>query len=109
MHHPLIHKHSIYSVQSGPVSGSIFVENCADCSFVVACQQLRVHSTSSSHFYLHVTSRAVIEDSRQLAFAPYSRTYPELLADYEVGIIIMSTRTSRGGKLRVGPLSLQWR
>ena len=41
----------------GPVRTSIFIENCQDCEFVVACQQLRIHTTTHSHFYLHVTSK----------------------------------------------------
>lgn len=71
------------TVLCGPVSGSVFVEHCNDCVMVVPCQQLRVHSTSSSHFYLHVTSRAIIEDSQKLTFAPYSWTYPEIEDDYK--------------------------
>ena len=41
----------------GPVRTSIFLENCKNCEFVVACQQLRIHTTTQSHFYLHVTSK----------------------------------------------------
>ena len=41
----------------GPVRTSIFVENCKNCTFVVACQQLRIHTTTQSNFYLHVTSK----------------------------------------------------
>lgn len=67
----------------GPVTTSIFIENCVDCVFVVACQQLRVHSTSSSDFYLHVTSRAIIEDSVNLRFAPYNWTYENLDRHFE--------------------------
>lgn len=59
----------------GPVQGSVFVENCKNCLLVVACQQLRVHTTTDTQFYLHVTSRAVIEDTTRVEFAPYSWTY----------------------------------
>ena len=41
----------------GPVRTSVFVENCINCEFVVACQQLRTHSTKQSNVYLHVTSK----------------------------------------------------
>lgn len=60
---------------AGPVSTSVFVENCKQCTFVFACQQLRVHSCSDSSFYLHVTSRTIIEDCKDLRFAPSSWTY----------------------------------
>lgn len=59
----------------GPVSTSIFVEKCSDCIFVVACQQLRIHSTVDCDFYLHVTSRAIIEDCERVRFAPFNWQY----------------------------------
>ena len=31
----------LLSVLCGPVSSSVFVENCRNCTFVVACQQVR--------------------------------------------------------------------
>lgn len=71
-------------VLCGPVSSSVFIEECCNCIFVVACQQLRVHSSSSSSFYVHVTSRAIIEDCRQVTFAPYKWSYPNIDAHYEV-------------------------
>jgi hypothetical protein len=46
---------------TGPVSGSIFVDHCQSCTFVLACQQLRIHTTTDSSFYIHVTSKAIIE------------------------------------------------
>lgn len=63
---------------SGPVSSSIFISDCKNCTFVIACQQLRTHSTTKSKFYLHVTSRAIIEDCSQLEFAPYTLSYMKL-------------------------------
>ena len=47
------------TVLCGPVRTSIFVENCTNCDFVVACQQLRIHTTTQSNFYLHVTSKVI--------------------------------------------------
>ncbi|XP_075224904.1 tubulin-binding cofactor C [Lycorma delicatula] len=60
---------------SGPVSTSVFVENCNDCTLVFPCQQLRVHTTRNTKFYIHVTSRAIIEDSDQVQFAPFNWHY----------------------------------
>lgn len=67
----------------GPVSGSVFVDSCRGCVFVLACQQLRVHSTMETEFYLHVTSRAIIEDCKEVAFAPFNWTYDEIETDYK--------------------------
>lgn len=62
-------------VLCGPVSTSIFVDKCSNCTFVVACQQLRVHHTFDTNFYVHVTSRAIIEDCKGVNFAPYNWSY----------------------------------
>jgi len=67
----------------GPVQTSVFIENCSDCTFVLACQQLRTHSTTGSNFYLKVTSKGIVEDCRELMFAPYALDYPELLEHME--------------------------
>ena len=64
-------------------SRSIFIRECVNCVFVLACQQLRIHSTTKSHFYIHVTSKAIIEDCDTVKFAPYNWTYPSLEKHYE--------------------------
>ncbi|XP_065908728.1 tubulin-specific chaperone C-like isoform X2 [Dysidea avara] len=69
---------------SGPVCSSVFVDNCKSCIFVVACQQLRTHQTEHSSFYLHVTSKGIIEDCTEIKVAPYNWKYPELLVHYQV-------------------------
>ena len=59
------------------------------CSKVLENKQLRVHGTIQSRFYLHVTSRAIIEDCRQVSFAPYNLTYPELEEYFKVLILLI--------------------
>ncbi|XP_069811037.1 tubulin-specific chaperone C [Dendropsophus ebraccatus] len=71
-------------VLCGPVASSVFVDNCTDCLFTFPCQQLRTHSTKDSRFYLHVTSRAIIEDCSRLHFAPFTWSYPNIQQDYEL-------------------------
>jgi tubulin-specific chaperone C len=51
---------------------SIFIENCKDSIFICASQQLRIHDTFDTSFYIYVTSSAIIENSKQLRFAPLS-------------------------------------
>ncbi|CRL01275.1 CLUMA_CG014299, isoform A [Clunio marinus] len=53
-----------------PVARSIFGDNCKSCTFSFACQQLRLHSSTSCTIYLFVTSRAIIEDCTEIYFAP---------------------------------------
>ncbi|XP_059470543.1 tubulin-specific chaperone C [Neocloeon triangulifer] len=62
----------------GPVSTSVFLDKCTDCTFVFACQQVRIHNNRRCNFYVHVTSRSIIEDSKEVRFAPYNWHYPEL-------------------------------
>lgn len=71
-------------ILSGPVSSSVFIDECRDSTLVLACQQLRTHNTSSTRIYLHVTSRAIIEDCHGVCFAPFNWTYPALDDDFRV-------------------------
>ena len=63
-------------VVGGPVLSSVFLDNCRDSKIVFGCQQLRCHKSSRCDFYLHIRSRAIIEDCSECRFAPYSRDYP---------------------------------
>ncbi|XP_026132457.1 tubulin-specific chaperone C [Carassius auratus] len=63
-------------ILSGPVSSSVFVDQCTDSTLVFPCQQLRTHNTTATQIYLHVTSRAIIEDCHGVRFAPFTWTYP---------------------------------
>lgn len=68
----------------GPVSRSIFVNDCLDSELHLACQQLRIHTTINTKFHIHVTSKAIIEDCEELGFAPYDfYVYEGLDADYQ--------------------------
>lgn len=68
----------------GPVSTSIFIENCIDCTFVIACQQLRLHSSKNIQIYLHVTSKGILEDCTEVFVAPYNFTYDKLDEHYKL-------------------------
>jgi len=65
-------------------STSIFVENCKDTIFVCASQQLRVHDTVATDFYIYVTSSAIIENCKQLRFAPISLDNPLIKKSFEM-------------------------
>lgn len=68
----------------GPVSSSIFIRNCTNCIFLLACHQLRIHQTTDCQFYIHVTSKAIIEASKKVTFAPYNWEYPGLDSHFEL-------------------------
>ncbi|XP_036621723.1 tubulin-specific chaperone C [Trichosurus vulpecula] len=71
------------TVLCGPVSTSVFLEDCVGCVLAVACQQLRTHSTRDTRIFLQVTSRAIVEDCSGVQFAPYSWSYPGIDQDFE--------------------------
>ncbi|XP_051867894.1 tubulin-specific chaperone C [Pristis pectinata] len=70
-------------VLCGPVSTSVFIDQSAGCTFAFACQQLRTHSTKDAKVYLHVTSRAMVEDCTGVSFAPFNWTYEGIERDFE--------------------------
>ncbi|XP_005989154.1 tubulin-specific chaperone C [Latimeria chalumnae] len=71
-------------VLCGPVSTSIFIDRCSGCVFAFPCQQLRTHNTMETKVYLHVTSRAIIEDCSNVQFAPFNWSYDGIEKDFEV-------------------------
>uniref|UniRef100_A0A2P2HYU3 Tubulin-specific chaperone C-like n=1 Tax=Hirondellea gigas TaxID=1518452 RepID=A0A2P2HYU3_9CRUS len=66
----------------GPTSRSAFIKNCTSCRFVLACQQVRIHDTRDTQFYIHVTGAAIIESCGNVGFAPYNLEYPLLQEHY---------------------------
>lgn len=55
-----------------PVVSSVMLQDCADCRFVLACRQLRVHRTRGSRFDVFVASAPIIEDSCDLLVGPWN-------------------------------------
>lgn len=68
----------------GPVSSSVFIDHCRNSTLAFPCQQLRTHNTTDTQVYLHVTSRAIIEDCHGVSFAPFTWSYPTLEEDFTV-------------------------
>ncbi|XP_058801319.1 tubulin-specific chaperone C [Phymastichus coffea] len=68
----------------GPVTTSVFVDDCSDCEFAFACQQLRLHSSTNCIIYLHVTSRSIIEDCTKIHVAPYNWTYEDQVNHFKL-------------------------
>ncbi|XP_059387234.1 tubulin-specific chaperone C-like [Carassius carassius] len=71
-------------ILSGPVSSSVFVDQCTDSTLSFPCQQLRTHNTTATRIYLHVTSRAIIEDCHGVQFAPFAWSYPGIEDHFKV-------------------------
>ncbi|KAJ3673747.1 hypothetical protein LUZ60_005739 [Juncus effusus] len=62
-------------VFTGPVTGSVLIEDVSDSLFMLASHQIRIHHAKSTDFYLRVRSRPIIEDSNGVRFAPYKLNY----------------------------------
>lgn len=65
-------------------STSIFIENCKNTIFVCASQQLRIHDTAATDFYIYVTSSAIIENCKELRFAPLTLNSPLIQKSFEL-------------------------
>lgn len=72
------------TIMSGPVATSVLIESCFNCKFVFPCQQLRIHNTKNSDFYIHVTTKAIIEDCTLVQFAPYNWKYEGIQEHYKL-------------------------
>ena len=59
----------------GPCSRSVLIDQCHQCEFALACQQLRVHTSTECDFYVHITAQPIIEDCENCRFAPYNVEY----------------------------------
>lgn len=68
----------------GPVTSSVFAHDCVECVFAFACQQFRLHSSTDCTIYLHVTSRAIIEDCTNIRVAPYNWSYEDQMNHFNL-------------------------
>lgn len=82
-------------IYCGPVSQAVFINECFDSEFHVACQQLRIHSTSNSNFYIHVTSKAIIEDCENVGFSTYDFKYDNIEKHFEEAHLNMTINNWR--------------
>jgi hypothetical protein len=62
----------------GPLSGTAFVNNCKNSKINLACHQLRIHETQDTDFYINVASRSIIENCKNVRFAPYAWNYKDI-------------------------------
>lgn len=59
----------------GPSSESVFVRNCTNCVFTIACKQLRTRDCFDCSIYLYSLTDPIIETSEQMTFAPFNGAY----------------------------------
>lgn len=62
-------------VVTGNVEGAVHVTGIKDAVLVVASRQVRIHECEGVDFYLHCSSHPIIEDCRNVRFAPIPGCY----------------------------------
>lgn len=60
----------------GASSGSVFVRNCNNSTFTIACGQLRTRDCHNCTFNLYCKTEPVIETSSGMKFGPFNGAYP---------------------------------
>ena len=65
-------------VFGGCVTGPVYVEDCAGCSFFLCAQQLRIHRTAESDFHVKAVAGPIIEGCSGLVFGPIDRAHRSL-------------------------------
>jgi hypothetical protein len=81
------------SVSVGVVMHSIFMDSCSECTFQLASQQIRIHNTNHSIFYVLCKSNPIIEDCSSLKFGIYHFQYDHLDDDLHVCIYVLNYTT----------------
>jgi hypothetical protein len=61
----------------GACESSMFIRNCSDCTFYIACRQLRLREVTNCKFFCFSTAEVHIEYSKGCQFAPFNGGYPE--------------------------------
>lgn len=87
-------------------SESVFVRECSNCSFTIACKQLRTRDCHDCTFYLYSKTEPVIELSDGLTFAPFNAAFD---GHREVGRSPLTHSLEEGSGLCVKQVSFGWR
>jgi hypothetical protein len=64
----------------GACESSMFIRNCDNCTFYVACRQLRLREVTNCKFFCFSTAEVHIEYSKNVRFAPFNGGYAEQAA-----------------------------
>ena len=59
----------------GPCSRKVSIDECHQCEFALASQELFVHTSDECDFYVHITAQPIIQDCHHCRFAPYNVEY----------------------------------
>lgn len=68
-------------INCGPVASSIYIDGCTNCSFNLAFQQLRIHSSLNCTFYVYAKTKPILENCKAMTFGVYNYVYEDLEQD----------------------------
>jgi hypothetical protein len=71
-------------IHLGACCTSVYLESVHNCKIFIASHQLRIHTCSDCQLYVRVQSHPIVEDCRNMGFAPYSFQYATLEEDIVV-------------------------
>jgi tubulin-specific chaperone C len=68
-----LHLQNIQSsiILTGPVKGSVMIENCHHSIILTACRQFRMHKSNDTRVFLLCGSNPIVEDVSGISFGPY--------------------------------------
>eukprot|EP00735_Rhodelphis_limneticus_P014771 TRINITY_DN8851_c0_g1::TRINITY_DN8851_c0_g1_i1::g.19018::m.19018 TRINITY_DN8851_c0_g1::TRINITY_DN8851_c0_g1_i1::g.19018 ORF type:complete len:377 (+),score=61.27,sp/Q9EPK2/XRP2_MOUSE/40.28/5e-31,TBCC/PF07986.7/9.1e-38,Clathrin_lg_ch/PF01086.12/3.7e-10 TRINITY_DN8851_c0_g1_i1:72-1202(+) len=67
----------------GPCEDSVFIRNCSNCTFTVACRQLRTRECENCDLSLYVATDPIVELSTNTIFRPFNGSYEGLDAHFQ--------------------------
>ena len=77
-------------------SESVFVRDCKDCTFTLACKQLRTRDCVNCTFYLYSKTEPIIETSTAMRFAPFNGAFEGHADAMQRGESVFSARCLLG-------------
>merc|ERR1711943_162573 len=69
-------------VYIGACGSDVFVRNCRNCTFTIACKQLRLRDCSHCKMFLYSATRPALETSHHMDLAPFNGSYGHQTAHF---------------------------
>ena len=67
----------------GPIKGSLFIRDCANCRVIASCQQFRTRDCKHVEVLLHTTTLPIIEATSAITFGCFRGSYFQLTGQFK--------------------------
>ncbi len=67
----------------GPVDGTLFIRNCKNVNFTIACRQLRTFNCENCTLNMYVATDPILEKSSDITIKPFNGAYKGLIDQFE--------------------------